>query len=210
MDTIVSPFIKQFEIIRDECLQKGKIVIGTMGSETTSSVQAAKYFGNNIGTGIQYEFRLYPDFVQVLDFMRKEENVDFVLVPSAYERITDFFWDTKLENCLNFIFPTPKYGLVCLDNHEIDFSDEVTIATCHAVEHIIGELSNGIINENKVTKIITPSTTAALEKVINGHADLAITNQTSFDYYKDKGIRFIFNQYNADIVWCLFRKRGRK
>lgn len=210
MDTIVSPFIKQFEIIKDECLHKSKIVIGTMGPETTSSVQAAKYFCNNIGNGIQYEFKLYPDFVHVLDFMRKEESLDFALVPSAYERITDFFWDIKLENCMSFIFPTPKYGLVCLDNHEINFSDRVTIATCHAVEHIIGELSNGIIDENKVTKIITPSTTTALEEVINGHADLAITNQTSFDYYKDKGIRFIFNQYNTNIVWCLFRKRGQK
>lgn len=48
MDTIVSPFIKQFEIIKDECLHKSKIIIGTMGPETTSSVQAAKYFCNNI------------------------------------------------------------------------------------------------------------------------------------------------------------------
>lgn len=91
MDTIVSPFIKQFEIIKDECLHKSKIIIGTMGPETTSSVQAAKYFCDNICNGIQYEFKLYPDFVQVLDFMRNEEELDFALVPSAYERITDFF-----------------------------------------------------------------------------------------------------------------------
>lgn len=208
METIVSPFIQQFEAIKNACFHKSKVILGTMGPESTSSVQAAKYFCKGIGGDIQYEFKLYSDFMQVLNGIKGEETIDFVLVPSAYERITDFFWDAKLENCMSFIFPTPKYGLVCLKNKRIDFSNYISIATCPAVEHIMGELSDGIIDEDKVKKIITPSTTTALEKVINGYADLAITNETSFDYYKDKGIKFIFKQYNAEIVWCLFKRRG--
>ena len=65
-------------------------------------------------------------------FLFPETEMDFALVPSAYERVTDFFWDMKLENCMNFIFPTPQYGLVCKNDYHIDNNENITIATCHA------------------------------------------------------------------------------
>lgn len=105
-ENIVKPFIEQYDMIRKYISVKNRIVIGTMGPESTSSVQAAKYLCE-------------------------------ALVPSAYERVTDFFWDVSLENCLNFIFPTPQYGLVCKNEYQVQPDKNVTVATCHAVEHII-------------------------------------------------------------------------
>lgn len=209
-DKIVEPFIEQYDVIRKFLNGKKKIVIGTMGSESTSSVQAAKFFCENIKELDAYEFRLFPDFKALLNAAHTETEMDFALVPSAYERVTDFFWDMKLENCMNFIFPTPQYGLVCKNDYHIDNNENITIATCHAVENIIEELSDGRIKDEQVEKIFTPSTTTALQEVIKGNADIAVTNETSFDLYKDRDIRFIYRKYNAKIVWCLFRKKGEK
>jgi len=105
MQTIVSPFIEQFETIKDACSHKSKVILGTMGPESTSSVQAAKYFCKGIGSDIQYEFKLYSDFMQVLDGIKGEESIDFVLVPSAYERITDFFLGCQIRKLHELCFP---------------------------------------------------------------------------------------------------------
>lgn len=39
-----------------------------------------------------------------------------------------------------------------------------------------------------------------LKEVLKGNADLAVTNKTSFNAYKQEGIHFIFHKYNAKIV----------
>ena len=122
-------------------------------------------------------------------------------------KITDFFWNINLENCLNFIFPTPKYGLVCKEDFVLNQKLPLTVATCHAVENIIEELSDGYIKEKDVKRLFTSSTTTALQEVLAGNADLAVTNETSFEAYKDKGIKFIFRKFNTKILWCLFKRK---
>lgn len=209
-EKLVEPFIEQCDVINKYLLEKNKVVIGTLGPDSTSSVQAAKYLCENIGDIDKYDFKLFADFKSLLEAIRKGDEIDFALVPSAYERITDFFWDAGLENCLNFIFPTPQYGLVCKNGYRLNLDKNVTVATCHAVENIIEELSEGVIKENNVVKIITPSTTTALQEVLKGNADMAVTNETSFNVYKKEGIKFMFHKYNAKIVWCLFRRNKEK
>lgn len=206
---LVKPFIEQYDMVREYITEKERIVVGTMGPEATSSVQAAKYLCDSIGGAATYDFRLFPDFEALLEAIHRGDGIDLALVPSAYERVTDFFWDVKLENCLNFIFPTPQYGLVCRNGYQIQSDKNVTVATCHAVEHIIEELSEGMIKEDHVEKIITASTTTALQEVLKGNADLAVTNETSFNAYKQEGIHFIFHKYNAKIVWCVFRNKEK-
>lgn len=208
-DKIVEPFIEQYDHIRKFLEGRKRIVIGTMGPESTSSVQATKYLCENIGELENYALRLFPDFKQLLEAMNTDEKIDFALVPSAYERVTDFFWNINLENCLNFIFPTPKYGLVCKENFEFQLHKDkrLTVATCHAVENIIEELSDGYIQEDNVKRIFTSSTTTALQEVIKGTADIAVTNETSFEAYKDQGIKFVFRKLNTKILWCLFKRK---
>lgn len=206
-ESLVNPFIEQYDMLQKYIAARKKIIIATMGPESTSSVQAAKYMCNNINGSAIYGLRLFPDFESLLGAINDRDDIDLALVPSAYERVTDFFWDIHLENCLNFIFPTPQYGLVCKNDFQIQPNKSVTVATCRAVEHIIEDLSEGIIKENQVKKIITPSTTTALQEVLKGNADLAVTNETSFNVYKQKKIHFVFHKYNAKIVWCVFRKK---
>lgn len=206
-DKIVEPFIEQYDDIRRFLSGRNKIVIGTMGPESTSSVQATKYLCENIGEVEHYELRLFPDFKKLLAALNNDSSIDFALVPSAYERVTDFFWNINLENCLNFIFPTPKYGLVCKEDFVLNQKLPLTVATCHAVENIIEELSDGYIKEKDVKRLFTSSTTTALQEVLAGNADLAVTNETSFEAYKDKGIKFIFRKFNTKILWCLFKRK---
>lgn len=208
-DKIVEPFIEQYDDIRRFLSGRNNIVIGTMGPDSTSSVQATKYLCKNFGEVANYDLRLFPDFKQLLDAMNNDSSIDFALVPSAYERVTDFFWNINLENCLNFIFPTLKYGLVCKEDFELNQKSPLTVATCHAVENIIEELSDGYIKENDVKRLFTSSTTTALQEVLAGNADLAVTNETSFEVYKNRGIKFIFRKFNTKILWCLFKRKER-
>ncbi|WP_025689524.1 hypothetical protein [Paenibacillus zanthoxyli] len=147
---------------------------------------------------------LKNNFTQIFDDL-EEGFISYALIPSAYERITDFFWNNNFENNLNFIFSTPEYGIVCREGQLIDPSRTLKIACCSPVQNIIGSLSNGELKEHNVVKILTSSTTEALLYLLNGMADLAITNQTSFDLYKDQGIQFVYKKYSARIVWSLFK-----
>lgn len=87
---------------------------------------------------------------------------------------------------------------------------------CPAVENIIEYLSDGELKESQIERVTTNSTTEAMISLINNDADLAVTNRTSFELYRDKGIKFISKMYHSKMVWVLFQgkknemKKGKK
>lgn len=209
MNTLLNPFYEQYDYFLKEISSNDNIKIGTLGPNGTSSEQALKYLISNISNynyKIEFEKHLMNTFKNVYESLN-DGLINYALIPTAYERITDFFWNNNFINNLNFIFPTPEYGIVCKNNYRPIKNRKTRIACCPAVENIIAYLSNGELQDDQIERVKTNSTTEAVICLINDGADLAITNKTSFELYSDKDIKFISKTYNANIVWALFKRK---
>ncbi len=209
MNNLLNPFYEQYDYFFKEVSDNANIKIGTLGPNGTSSEQALKYLISNIPNyshKIEFEKHLMNNFRNVYESLN-EGLINYALIPTAYERITDFFWNNNFINNLNFIFPTPEYGIACKNNYRPIRNRKIRIACCPAVENIIAYLSNGELQDDQIERIKTNSTTEAVICLINDDADLAITNKTSLDIYSDRDIKFISKTYNANIVWALFKRK---
>lgn len=188
-----------------EILAKTKITFSTLGPKGTSSVNALEYFLYHLkafDNTLDYDLALYNTFDEVYKNLQKG-TVTYALVPSAYGRITEFFWDSKLVHCFQFVYPTPNYGLAARENTNLSHKRTLVIAGCTPVLHLIPEFLPP--NQNISFQIlVTPSTTKALEKVLAGKADLALTNETSLEKHHAADLKFITEKRNANIVWSLF------
>ncbi|WP_124065714.1 hypothetical protein [Clostridium sp. E02] len=209
MNELLNGFYEQYNYFFKEIVTNDKIRIGTLGPCGTSSEQALKYlscFIKKCDKTITIETSLKNNFLDVYDALNRG-LINYALIPTAYERVTDFYWNNRFVNNLNFIFPTPEYGLVCKSNYVPIKNRKTRIACCPAVENIIEYLSNGELKNEMVEKVKTNSTTEAVICLINDEVDLAITNRTSFNHYSNKNIKFISKTYNAIIVWSLFKQK---
>ncbi|WP_297430071.1 hypothetical protein [Clostridium sp.] len=209
MKNLLNPFFEQYDCFFKEISNNDSIKIGTLGPNGTSSEQALKYLISNIANynnKVQFENHLMNSFGNVYESLN-EGLIRYALIPTAYERITDFFWNNNFTNNLNFIFPTPEYGLVCKNNYRSIRNRKTKVACCPAVENIIEYLSNGELHDGQIERVKTNSTTEAVISLINNDVDLAITNKTSFELYSDKDIKFISKTYTANIVWTLFKRK---
>ena len=185
-----------------------KVIIGTLGPVGTSSYNALQYLTEqltNFKRNIVFENKLYDNFDEVLIAIISKD-MDFALIPSAYRDITKYFWNPTLKNAFTFIYPTPKYGIVSKTDYVYIENSPVRIAVCEPVECLIDTMWSKENVGKSFVKIITPSTTKALEAVIEGNADLAITNETSFAKYSSTHeIKFISDCFDSQMVWCLFQ-----
>lgn len=209
MNNLLRPFYEQYDWFFEEISSNDNITIGTLGPNGTSSEQALKYLISRItdyNKKIGCEKHLMNSFKNVYESLNKG-LINYALIPTAYERVTDFFWNDNFTNNLNFIFPTPEYGMVCKNDYKPISNRKTRVACCPAVENIIEYLSNGELQDDQIERVKTNSTTEAAICLINGEADLAITNRTSFELYSDKDIKFISKTYNANIVWALFKRK---
>lgn len=199
------PFVGQYFDMLAYLHNVNDFSIGTLGPTGTSSSQALQYFTDNMVNlkwKVNYECKLYDTFDEVLDAVLSRQ-INFALVPSAYRDITKYFWHPKLRNVFTFIYPTPKYGIVSKINFAPESNKYIRIATCEPVECLIYTFLNKM--DKKVIKVITPSTTKALETLLYGEADLAVTNETSFAKYNATyEIKFITKLFNVQMLWCLF------
>ena len=197
-------FVRQYLEILKYASLNDKFIIGTLGPSGTSSYEALQYFLDylNHDEKIQYDCKLYDTFDEVLDALLSQQII-FALVPSAYCDITKYFWNPKLKNVMNFIHPTPKYGIASKIDYTPETSHAVKISTCKAVECFIDMFFQ---DENiKIIKVIKPSTTKSLEALLAGEVELAVTNETSFEKYSDQyRIKFITEPFDAQMVWSLF------
>ncbi len=199
-------FNKQFSNLIEKIMVMAELSIGTLGPKTTSSYQALQYFIESLPQQkrMDYQEKLYDTFDKVLvDLVDKK--VDLALVPSAYCAITEFFWNPELTTVYTFSFPTPEYGIVTKSDYCLKDNIKVRVASCKPVEFLLGILLGNDTAEHEFTSFITPSTTAALEAILEGNADLAITNETSYNKYANKyDIHFITGCFNTQMVWSIF------
>ena len=209
MKQILNKFEEQVLRIKEDIREKEIINIGTLGPSGTSSEQAMKYLINafrEVEDSCKYNIVLENDFQYVLNDL-ENSKLDYALVPSAYDRITDFFWSYNITNVLNFIYETPDYGLVCLEGYKPANNNKVRVATCSAVRNIIKYLCQDIVKDKEVEIVEARSTTESLLFLLEGKADAAITNETSFQIYKHKGIKFVSDKYNTHVVLDLIQEK---
>lgn len=206
MEKILEPLTHQYYMMLKALHQHHNCIrVGTLGPDGTSSVNTAQYLLENMRafeSNKVYDLRLFDTFSQLLNAANHGE-IDFALVPSASDRVTDFFWSQRLENCFNFLYPTPGYVLVRMPSYKLQADTEVIISTCTAVKHMIHRFAVKELQGFRIKRLITPSTTKALEALIAGKADLAITNETSIQKYH-VSVAFVSDIQYAQIMWCLF------
>lgn len=184
------------------------IRLGTLGAEGTTSSLAARYLErilkeeNGTSTDIVY----YNNFEEV-HLRLSWEEIDYALVPHAYERITDYYWDNTLEPILYFVYNTPRYGIYTrpdnLNNAENLAGKNKKIAACPAVYKLISILIPQEEQENlKLEKV--NSTESAAWHVCNNICELAVTNESSAEKY---GLVNISEIYNVEMSWAVFSKK---
>lgn len=203
-------FQDQYSKMVNKIIMMAHLSIGTLGPETTSSYQALAYYISNLSkrTYMDYKTILYDTFDECLEAI-VADRIDLALVPSAYGQITKFFWNPNLKNIYTFSFPTPEYGIVSRAGYDLKQNKRIRVASCEPVKFLLNILLNEEMALHEPSILITPSTTKALEAMLEGRADIAITNRTSFLKYADTyEIEFITDCFNTQMIWCVFAQKG--
>lgn len=206
MNTILEPFLQQYNKMKEILCGKREVRIGTLGPNGTSSERAAKYIIYSLqqmNPNCKYIIELRNDFKDVFKALSNKE-IDYALVPAAYEKISEYFWYPYFQNSLTFIYSTPNYGIVSKSKLNHLDKKKIYLATCPAAEKIFNYLMDDMKREYEIEVVTTRSTVEAILSVINNQADIGITNETSYERYKDQGIVFMSKKYSVNIVWSLF------
>lgn len=144
---------------------KGKaITVVTMGPYGTTSSISAEHFKNYLleylGAG-SVHINLFDTFEQALEEVKRIQ-ADFIVLPNAYGKMTNFYWDTTLDLVFSYTFKTPNYGITAM-NSDYQKKESITISTCKAVEHLISEMLKELeIEENRVHIVEAYSTKKSL------------------------------------------------
>ncbi|MGW0564778.1 hypothetical protein ACWDZ4_30280 [Streptomyces sp. NPDC003016] len=171
--------------------------LGTLGPDGTSSQLAAGFLAEQHGLSVA----LFATFDEVLDQL-VERNVEFALVPSAYQGLTRFHWHRDLR--LKAFFPqaTPEYGIAAPAGGLPPAGDgPVTVAAMWEVRRIYAEVAPPGLREREVRWVDAASTQHAAEIVAAGGAQLAVTNAPGV---RAHGLGWMATRPGAEIVWTLF------
>ena len=184
-----------------------KIKLVTMGPKGTTSSMAAEYFKkyalNNMNAA-DVEIMLYDTF-ESASIELKKENADFILLPNAYGKMTNFYWDITLELMFTFIIQTPEYGIATIDVDKVKLKNHVTIATCKAVEHLVSGMWSALgMNEKDYTIVEAYSTKKSLMLLEEGKVDFALTNDTSLI---GSDAFFITDTMHTEVLWSVFMQK---
>lgn len=204
-DQFLSKFLAQRKNLIDMLTGKKEISIGTLGPEGTTSHFATACFIDylqDINSSTQYETKLFDDFDLVYEAL-KSETVDMIVIPNAYERITEMYWDSALKNLFSFLQETPIYGIAAKNGQKINTGNrKIRIASCRPVFCLIPQIMKDIDGSGQGYEIIpTLSTTKAAEALLNDEVDYALTNETSI---KTSDLEFISTTSSAEVLWSVF------
>jgi len=206
MQNFVEEFDEQFIIFQQALEDLKQVEITTLGPEGTSSDQAAKYLVKQLykwSSNCDYNIILLNTFQGVFKYL-VENKKGYVLIPNAYENINEFYWNPNFSNVLNFLFSTPKYGLIKKIQNDCMGRQKLKIASCPAVQGIYKYLLQDLLTEKDIEIIKTDSTVETVQYILEDKADIGITNESAFKVCGKNDIEFISDTYNTKIVWSLF------
>lgn len=184
------------------CGRKCRIV--TMGPQGTTSSEAARYFQNyainELGAD-SMKISLYDTFEIALKEL-KGGGADFIVLPNAYGKMTNFYWDNILELMFTFIIQTPEYGIAALDMNAVREKQKISIATCKAVEHLVSNMWTELNMQDKEYTIVEAySTTKSLMLLEEEKVDLALTNNSSLE---NSNAFFVTKTMHTEVLWSVF------
>ena len=183
-----------------------EVTIGTLGPKGTTSemtsfslIVALRQSGvNNVNT------KLYENFAMVTKALFNRE-VDVILIPNAYDRISDIYWDPRIKIDVYFQHVTPKYGLYARHS-DITTKRDTILSVMPACTSIIDHLQQTNSESKSQFVQITSSTEEAARLVAEGKADIAITNELCAKKY---GLVSLASEYHVEMLWTVFSlKRG--
>ncbi len=186
------------------------IRLGTLGAKGTTSSMAAEYMRSVLGDNNTSIDIVYYDTFQVVQQNLLDREVEYALVPNAYERVTDFYWDNALIPVLYFIYDTPMYSVYSLPGRygaasEIVQNHSLKIAACPAVYKLIDILLPEL-DTGKIQIVQVPSTDSAAKHVSNGLCDLAVTNELCAGKY---GLSNVTEMYRVEMSWVVFKNLAK-
>ncbi|RCX16333.1 hypothetical protein DFR58_11178 [Anaerobacterium chartisolvens] len=208
--SILDNFRLQLDYLNQYLYQRKSVCIGTLGPVGTTSYNAAMYFYKylkEIKNDLYIDIQLWDNFDLVFRYLL-DKKVDLIVVPNAYEKITEMYWEPELKNLFSFLLETPAYGLATKrDEKDRVIKEKVRIASCRPVICLIDKLIRGVIDSKEGYELVLAnSTTKAAEMVINGIAEYAVTNETSIE---NKELEFVSGTFSAEVLWSIFCKKNR-
>jgi bacilysin biosynthesis protein BacA len=181
--------------------EQQKFVVGTMGPSGTSSSLACEYFIRKVPAVL--DSALYDNFDLLFQALL-DGDCGLALVPNAYERITEYYWDKRLQLVCFFLRDTPSYGLACRPGEAILESGPLRVACCLPVRQLFDELAPADWRSREIEWTMRPSTTSAARAVQDGEADVAVSNQPSVDA---ANLVFVIEKPGVPMLWSVFCKR---
>ncbi|WP_448265459.1 LysR family transcriptional regulator [Nostoc sp. DSM 114159] len=179
------------------------LVIGTLGPAATSSDYAAKHITNHLASEqVTVSTQLFDTFTDVREALL-QDKVNLALVPHAYDRINEFYMEPSFDLGFIFIYPTPVYGLAKKKNTEVVFNGS-RIVTHPAPLPLLTELLPDSQDRTQIQVDLSPSTSDSAIQVMQGLADLAITNENAVKAYD---LEFISTYGNIQMSWSIFQKK---
>lgn len=173
--------------------------LGTLGPAGTSSHLTAVSLAERYGLRIA----LLPSFDAVLDEL-VTGDVEFALVPSAYQGLTRFHWHGGLRLRAFFAQATPEYGIAARADAEPGpppGTAPVSVAAMWEVRRIYAEVAPAALGGRPVRWVDAGSTQDAAAILARGGADLAVTNAPGV---RAHGLRWVATRPGAEVVWTLF------
>ncbi|MGE5370380.1 MAG: hypothetical protein ACM3QZ_00190 [Solirubrobacterales bacterium] len=209
MNKCLDDFTLVFRNKAEEFLQSTRDVsfrLGTLGAEGTTSSMAAKYMKSVLTENNTSVDIAYFDTFEIVQKSLLSGEIEYALVPNAYEGVTNFYWDASLTPVFYFIHDTPRYGIYTLPSMYKEYSEllgkeHLRIAACPAVYTLINKLLPEI-DIDHLEIVYAPSTESAANHVSRGLCDLGVTNETSASKYNLSNITDIFR---VEMSWVVFK-----
>lgn len=178
----------------------GRIVIGTLGPQGTSSEAAANFIADRCfrNESDDVDIHLYSSFEE-LRLAVVTGEVDLAVVPAAWQRISDFFFTPTFARISHFDFTTPEYGLV--KNGNACLVDGRYKVLTHDAPQLLVPFLLGDIGRHKLLIEIVSSTSVAARMVAEGQATFGITNVNAARMY---GLTFVKTYGPIDMSWEVF------
>jgi prephenate decarboxylase len=194
-------FLTNHKPLEQDLVLKQTLRIGTLGPIGTSSEHAAKSFAGQHfqKTGLDCVICLHDTFEYCIEQLEKKE-LDYVIVPHAYEHINKFYMMPNLNLMDIFRCDTPLYGLAVRKNflyHESMLSDR-TIVSHPAPISLVKYFLNKDVDFSLVN-----STSIAAQLVENNTYDLAITNDVA---RAKSDLDFVLKFKSIPMSWSLFER----
>ncbi len=195
------------------------VPVATLGPVGTSAMVALAWLAERVLTDQHtvIDPRAYPTFDALLDAVTGGTQ-RLVLIPSAAECATRFFWSPHLRLLASFSWPTPRYGLAVRPDGPAPAGATLRVSSLSETRDLLELLPRGrqIAGSDSgggpeagpaIEWVAASSTYDAAQLAARGAADVAVTNELG---RAAGGLRFVASRPGVAMIWHLFGRRPER